>query len=183
MICGDRIRLRADERADLPHFVEWLNDQEVRDGLSYYLPLSQVEEEQWFENMLKSPRDEHPFAIEIRTEDGGWKLIGNCGLFDFNWRCRSAEVGIFIGDKSCWNQGYGTEVMRLMLKHGFESVNLNRIFLRVFATNLRAIRCYEKAGFGSEGRLREAEFKNGQYVDFVLMSVLRSEYVGTSTNR
>ena len=85
-------------------------------------------------------------------------------------------MGIFIGDKSCWNQGYGTEVMRLLLKHGFETLNLNRIYLHVFATNLRAIRCYEKAGYVPEGRLREAEFKNGQYVDFIVMSVLRSEY-------
>lgn len=176
MIYGDRIRLRADERADLPHFVEWLNDPEVREGISYFLPLSQVEEENWYENMLKSPREEHPLAIEVRTDDGSWKLIGNCGLMDINWRCRSAEVGLFIGEKACWNQGYGTEVMRLLLKLGFQSINLNRIYLRVFATNLRAIRCYEKAGFIPEGRLRQAEYKTGQYVDFIVMSVLRSEY-------
>jgi diamine N-acetyltransferase len=176
MIYGDRIRLRADERADLPRFVEWLNDPEVREGISSYLPLSQAIEEQWFENMLKLPRDEQPLGIEIRTEDGGWKLIGNCGLFDFKWRARSAEVGLFIGEKSCWNRGYGTEVMRLLLKHGFETLNLNRIYLHVYATNLRAIRCYEKAGYVPEGCLREAEYKNGQYVDFIVMSVLRSEY-------
>lgn len=176
MIYANRILLRADERADLPLFVQWLNDPEVQEGLSAHLPMSQVEEEQWYENMLKTPRDEHPFAIEIRTADGGWKLIGNCSFFGFNWRCRSAEVGIFIGDKSYWNQGYGTEVMQWMIKHGFETLNLNRVFLRVFATNTRAIRCYEKAGFINEGRLRQAEYKNGQYVDFICMSVLRSEY-------
>lgn len=176
MIYGDRIRLRADERADLPRFTEWLNDPEVREGISIHLPMSQVEEEQWYENMLKTPRDEHPFAIEIRTDDGSWKLIGNCGLFDYNWRSHSAEVGIFIGDKSCWNHGYGTEVMRLMLKHGFETLNLNRVFLRVYANNPRAIRCYEKVGFVHEGRQRQAEYKNGQYVDLLLMSVLREEY-------
>jgi RimJ/RimL family protein N-acetyltransferase len=85
-------------------------------------------------------------------------------------------VGIFIGDKSVWDQGYGTDVMRLLLKHGFETLNLNRIYLKVYATNLRAIRCYEKVGYVPEGRLREASYKHGQYVDFILMSVLRSEY-------
>jgi diamine N-acetyltransferase len=178
MIYGDRIRLRADERADLPQFVEWLNDPEVLEGISNDLPQGQADEDIWFENMLKLPREEHPCAIEARTEDGGWKLIGNCGFFDFNWRSRLAEVGIFIGDKSYWNQGYGTEVMRLLLKVGFEKFNLNRIYLRVYATNLRAIRCYEKVGFISEGRQREAGFKNGQHVDFIMMSVLRSEYTG-----
>ena len=179
MIEGDRIRLRADERADLPLFVAWLNDPEVREGISLYLPQSQVTEEQWFENMLRTPRDEHPFAIEVRNEAGDWQLIGNCGLFDFNWRCRSAEIGILIGDKSCWNQGYGTETMRLMLKHGFETLNLHRIFLQVFATNPGAIRCYEKAGFIHEGRQRQAQYLHGQYVDMLMMSVLRPEYFGS----
>jgi RimJ/RimL family protein N-acetyltransferase len=179
MIYNDRIRLRADERSDLPLFVEWLNDPEVREGISSYLPFSQAIEEQWYEHMLKLPREEHPFGIDIRTGDGGWRLIGNCSMFEFNWRCRSAEVGIFIGDKSCWNQGYGTDVMRLILKHGFETLNLNRIYLHVFANNPRAIRCYEKVGFIHEGRLRQAEFKNNQYVDMLVMSVLHSEYIGT----
>jgi diamine N-acetyltransferase len=179
MIYGERIRLRADERADLPLFVAWLNDPEVCEGISHYIPFSQVEEEQWFENMLKLPKAEHSLAIDIRTEDGGWRLIGNCGFFDFDWHCRCAEVGIFIGDKSVWNQGYGTDAMRLLLKHGFENLNLNRIYLKVYATNLRAIRCYEKVGYVSEGRLREAAYKHGQYVDFIEMSVLRSEYAGT----
>jgi diamine N-acetyltransferase len=176
MIYGDRIRLRADERADLPRFVEWLNDPDVREGISSHLPQSQAEEEQWYETMLKTPHDEHPLAIDVRTEDGGWQLIGNCGFFDLKWRNRSAEVGIFIGDKSRWNQGYGTETMRMLLKHGFETLNLNRIYLNVFASNPRAIRCYEKVGFVHEGRQRQAEYQHGQYIDMLLMSVLRSEY-------
>jgi RimJ/RimL family protein N-acetyltransferase len=53
---------------------------------------------------------------------------------------------------------------------------LNRIFLRVYETNPRAIRSYEKAGFVHEGRMRQAEFKDGEYFDVFLMSVLRSEW-------
>jgi diamine N-acetyltransferase len=175
MLYGKRIRLRSDERSDLPRFVEWLNDPQVRRYLSVCLPISQAGEEQWFEKMLKQPPEEQPLGIEIR--DGAeWRLIGNCGFFDINWRTRSAEVGIFIGDKSCWNQGYGTEVMQLLLKHGFETLNLNRIFLRVDAENLAGIRSYEKTGFVHEARLREAAFHTGKYGDELIMSVLRSEW-------
>jgi RimJ/RimL family protein N-acetyltransferase len=85
-------------------------------------------------------------------------------------------LGIFIGDKRYWNKGYGTEVMRLLLRHGFSTLNLNRVFLRVFETNPRAIRSYEKAGFVFEGRMRQAEFIDGKYCDVILMSVLRSEW-------
>ncbi len=62
MIYGTRIRMRAVERSDLPMFVGWLNNPEVRQGLAHNPPLSQVEEERWFENMLERPGDEHPMA-------------------------------------------------------------------------------------------------------------------------
>lgn len=175
MIYGTRIRLRAIERSDLPLFVGWLNNPEVRQGLAHYRPFSQVEEERWFENMLERPGDEHPMVIEI-SEGDLWRPIGNCSYMDIDWRNRLAEVGIFIGEVGLWNQGYGSEAMVLLLKHGFDTLNLNRIFLRVFESNPRAIRCYEKAGFVLEGRLRQAEFQAGQFVDVLLMSILRQEW-------
>ena len=175
MIYGDRIRLRAPTRSDLPQFVEWLNDPEVKAGLLMALPLSFEDEEAWFENMRKSPAAQHPLVIEVRNGDD-WRMIGNCGFHIIDWRIRSAEVGIFIGDKSYWNRGYGTEVMRLLLRHGFNTLNLNRVALEVFETNPRAIRAYEKAGFVHEGRRRQDMFKDGRYIDVLLMSVLRSEW-------
>lgn len=175
MIVGDRLRLRAPERSDLPKFVAWLNDREVTAGLTMSLPISMAEEEAWFEGMLSNPAAEHPMVIEI-YQDEDWIMVGNCGFHTIDWRSRHAEVGIFIGDKSFWNQGYGTEAMRLLLRHGFHTLNLNRIALQVYETNQRAIRSYEKAGFVLEGRRRQAMFKDGQYVDILMMSVLRSEW-------
>ena len=175
MIYGKRVRLRHVEREDLNQFVEWLNEPEVRQGLSMYLPISHAEEEKWFESVLSSSRDEQPLAIEAQTGDG-WKLIGDCGFFHLDWRNRSAELGIFIGDKSYWNQGYGTEVMRLLLRIGFTTLNLHRIYLRVYDNNPRAVRVYEKTGFVHEGRQRQAEFQDGHYLDLILMSVLRPEW-------
>ena len=175
MIFGDRIRLRAPEREDIPRFVNWLNDPEIRHGLLLYLPMSIAEEENWFDQMLERPAVEHPLVIEIKKEHD-WYAVGNCGVHNIDWRCRSAEVGIFIGEKQIWNQGYGTETMRLLLKHGFETMNLNRISLDVYANNLNAIRSYEKAGFILEGRKRQAMYLDGDYVDILLMSVLRAEW-------
>jgi RimJ/RimL family protein N-acetyltransferase len=140
-----------------------------------YLPISQAQEEQWFADVLKRPRDEQPLAIEARDEQG-WVLIGSCGFHEIDWRNRNAELGILIGEKSYWNRGYGAEVMRLLLRHGFTTLNLHRISLRVFEANPRAIRAYEKAGFIHEGRQRQAEFRDGQYLDVLLMSVLRPEW-------
>lgn len=179
MIYGKRIRFRAVERTDLPMFVSWLNDPEVTAGLLLYLPISLASEEGWFDHMLARPASEHPLVIEVRQGDG-WTPIGNLGFHQIDPRLHSAEVGIFIGEKSMWNQGYGTEAMALLLRHGFDTLNLNRIMLKVYETNPRAIRSYEKVGFVHEGRLRQAEYKDGGYIDVLLMSVLKSEWQARS---
>ena len=175
MIYGERIRLRSIERGDLPHYVEWLNDPEVIEGLMMNLPFSLEDETRWFEGLAGRPAEERPLAIESRDGDG-WRLIGSCAFDNINWKNRAGEVGIAIGYKASWNQGYGTETMQLMLKYGFETLNLNRIFLRVYEYNRRAIRSYEKNGFKLEGQLRQARYQAGRYYDEFIMSVLRSEW-------
>jgi diamine N-acetyltransferase len=180
MLYGDRLRLRAAERSDIPLFVAWLNDPEVRQFLLINLPMSLAEEEQWFEAMQKTPAAEHVLVIEINTDDG-WKSIGNTSFMDIDWRNRSAEIGIFIGEKAYWNQGYGSDTMRLMLRHGFQTLNLNRIWLRVYEQNIRGVRAYEKVGFQHEGNLRQAVFQDGRYCDLKIMSVLRQEWAELTT--
>jgi len=175
IIYGERVRLRGAERSDLEKFLEWINDPEVTEGLTLFLPMSSVDEDKWFEAAMQRVQEEKPLVIDRKVGDG-WQVIGNSSFFEFDWVARFAEVGIMIGEKSIWNQGYGTEVMKLLLRHGFATLNLNRIFLRVYAENKRAIRTYEKAGFVHEGRMRQASYKHGKYSDVLFMSVLRDEW-------
>jgi diamine N-acetyltransferase len=175
IVYGKRVRLRSVERSDLEKFVLWINDPDVTQGLTLFLPMSSVDEEKWFDKVLQRPQEEKPLAIDMK--DGtDWRLIGNSGFFGFDWIARSAEIGIMIGEKTIWDQGYGTEVMKLLLRHGFETLNLNRVCLRVYAENKRAIRTYEKAGFVHEGRMRQAVYKHGTFSDVLYMSVLREEW-------
>ena len=175
IIYGKRIRLRAVEREDVQKFHEWVNDPEVTRSLALYLPMSMRDEESWFDGFGKRDPNEKPLAIEIR-KGKAWKLIGNCAAFGIDMVNRSAELGIMIGAKEEWNKGYGAESMTLLLKHGFETLNLNRLFLRVYEANVRAVRSYEKAGFVFEGKMRQAVYKHGNYDDVLFMSVLRSEW-------
>jgi len=171
-ILGKRIRLRAIERSDIPTFVSWLNDPEVVENLLLYLPISQAQEEQWFEDQLQRT-DQHIFGIE--TLDG--KLIGNVALDEVNWKDRSAVLGIVIGEKDYWDEGYGTDAICTLLGFAFREMNLHRVSLHVFDDNTRAIRCYEKSGFQHEGRMREAEFSRGRYRDELVMGILRREFL------
>jgi RimJ/RimL family protein N-acetyltransferase len=112
------------------------------------------------------------FAIE--TKDG--QHIGNTNLFNVQPENRCAELGIMIGEKSCWSRGYGTDALRTLLRFGFEEMNLHRIALNVYAFNERGIACYRKVGFIEEGRMRERIYTEGAYHDLIWMSVLRREW-------
>lgn len=180
---GKRIRLRAAEKEDINLFLVWVNDPEVTEHLMLAYPMARFEEDRWYENMMSLPAAEHVMVIEVQDESraNGYRPIGTCQFHNLDWRCRSAEVGIMIGEKAFWNQGYGTETMKLLLKHGFETLNLHRLWLRVYDKNKRGIRAYEKAGYRYEGKFREAHFQNGQYDDVHFMSVLRQEWMAKPT--
>ena len=87
------------------------------------------------------------------------------------------EIGIVIGEKEYWNQGYGTEAIVTVLRFMFTEMNLHRVMLRVFDFNHRAQRCYEKCGFVLEGRLRQSFYHQGQYCDELVMGLLRDDYL------
>jgi RimJ/RimL family protein N-acetyltransferase len=176
MIHGERVRLRATERDDVKKFYVWVNDPDVTKYLSLYLPMSTVDEENWFDAMTRRDQSEKTLVIEMRDGEN-WKVIGNCGVFGIDPVNRFGELGIMLGEKDEWNKGYGTETMILLLRHCFDTLNLNRTYLQVYADNARAIRSYEKAGFVEEGRLREAVYRYGKYENVIIMSILRSEWL------
>lgn len=172
MLQGERVVLRAIERDDLPNYVRWLNDEQVLRYFGFYRPMSLVQEERWYEATLDNP-GMLAFAVEYEG-----RHVGGAGLDHIDGKNASAEVGLFIGEPELWDKGLGGDVLRTLLRYGFEQLNLNRIQLRVFATNERAVHLYEKVGFQHEGRWREAEFRHGRYHDMLWMSVLRREWTG-----
>jgi RimJ/RimL family protein N-acetyltransferase len=139
-----------------------------------YLPFSMAQEERWFEQVQERLDKQELVMLTIETSDGAH--IGNISLFDVNWKDRHAELGITIGDKDYWNQGYGSDAIRTMLRVAFDDMNLHRVFLRVHADNPRGIQCYQKVGFQEEGTLRESVFRGGRYHDAHVMSILESEF-------
>ena len=178
MITGKYVRLRAIEREDIQRFTRWVNDPDVIKYTTLNAPISLAMEEKWFDQQVETaPTKSQVLAVEARVGND-WVHIGACDLRAIEPVNRAAEFGIMIGDKAHWNEGFGTETVKLMLKHGFEDLNLNRIYLYVVAEHSRGIKAYEAAGFKKEGVLRQALYKNGVYNDVVLMSVLHSEWKG-----
>ncbi|MGX5827947.1 GNAT family N-acetyltransferase [Mesorhizobium sp. 43Arga] len=110
----------------------------------------------------------------------GGALIGEAVLNGIDWPNKTASFRIVIWEATGRDRGHGTEAAALLLRHGFETLGLNRIELEVYAFNPRAGRVYEKLGFRLEGTRREALIWDGEAVDAHIMSLLKREYSGAS---
>ncbi len=173
-LIGPTIYLRPIERTDAPTFAPWLNDPEVARFLVARRPINLDAEEAYIWGITDSDTD-LVLGIVVRESD---MLIGATGLHQIDHRNRHAGFGITLGDKSVWGHGYGTEAMRLIVRHAFETLNLHRVWLHVYEYNTRGIRTYEKVGFQHEGRLRQDNFREGRYWDTLVMAILREEWKG-----
>ena len=169
---GQLVRLRAHEPEDEPLLYQWFNDPEVTEHLSLRYPVSHRQERGFIERVGDISYEAAEFAVE-RLSDG--VMIGGAGLHADAPENRSAVLGIALGDKSGWDGGYGTDTMRTLCRFGFETMNLHRIQLDVFAGNDRARHVYEKVGFQVEGCRRQAFFKHGRYLDIYVMGLLEGE--------
>lgn len=172
---GDKVRLAALSKADLPRFGELMSNV----GLLRFISAGQVfpftvkNEEDWY-NSVREDRDQIVFTVRTLEDD---TLLGSCGYNNIRWQARNARVGINLADESRWGQGYGTDAMQVLLRYGFMEMNLHRVSLDVFSYNHRAIASYEKVGYQHEGRLRQTILRDGVYHDTLLMGILRNEWL------
>ena len=169
---GERIYFRPIEMEDDALLRRWINDPAVWRTLRIRPPVNAFRERAWIEALSKDPT-QTVFGLVVKEDQ---RLIGTVGLVHIQAAERSAELGISIGEVAYWERGYGREVVALMVRYGFEELNLNRIGLQVYGDNWRAIRCYQKAGFVHEGCLTQAAYRNGRYQDVYLFAILREQW-------
>jgi RimJ/RimL family protein N-acetyltransferase len=178
MLRGKSVLLRPVRRSDISYFLKWFNDPDVAQYLAWYLPMTEMSEEKFIEELgTTRAKSDVPFVIEV-IKGTSAKAIGICGLHQIDAKDRSGTFGIVIGEKDCWSKGYGVEAARLLINYGFAQLNLHRISSGALAFNERSIKLHKKLGFQEEGRLRQAMFRNGQYHDHVQFGILREEWKG-----
>ncbi|GGS13976.1 MULTISPECIES: GNAT family N-acetyltransferase [Actinokineospora] len=173
-LTGRLVRLRAMEPEDADTVWRWHNDPEVVTWLTgiYPEPLAAIRK-RWADRPANS-FERTVFGIETIAEG---RLIGVIVLRDATPETARAELDVYIGEKDCWDGGYGTEALRLMCRFGFEFMRLHAIELSVVDENERARHVYRKIGFVEEGKLREAFRRNGKWHDVYVMSMLEGELI------
>src|SRR5215469_9816576 len=115
----------------------------------------------------------YAFAIYERTT---MRLIGFVDLRNINYRQRTAELGIMIGEHDCWGKGYGTETLYLVLDYAFSMLGLHNIMLSMAGSNERALRTYRRVGFREIGRRREIGSIGNTFIDAIFMDCLSTEF-------
>ncbi|NLN16626.1 MAG: GNAT family N-acetyltransferase [Firmicutes bacterium] len=166
-LIGEKVDLRPIQEEDLPELIRWGQNRQLQYLMDGEYPQDLGEAHRW---LREARADRGTKLLAIVTKDD--RLIGEIELVHISWRRRECELRIRIGKEEDRNQGHGTDAIMTMLLYAFSSLHLERVYLRVYSFNKRAIRCYTKCGFRKEGRLRRP---NDREHEIILMEVLRSE--------
>lgn len=171
---GTEIHLRALQESDCQgNYLNWFNDPEVcRFNGHHLFPYRQEEAQQYVRSAEVSTSD-LVLAIVLTTTD---RHIGNVALQNIHPVHRTAEFAIVLGEKDCWGKGYSKQAARLILDHGFCTLNLRRIECGTATTNLPMRKLAESLGMKEEGCRRQALFREDRYLDIVEYGLLKEEY-------
>ena len=143
---NSKVILRPIDENDTDNIVTWRNRESVKCHFIYQKPFTIEGHTAWLQNMVKTGNVAQ-FIIYSQALE---KDVGSVFLRDIDPDNRKAEYGIFIGEDDARGHGIGTAAAKLIIKYGFDELGLHKIFLPVFADNIRAIKSYGKAGFRQE---------------------------------
>lgn len=163
---GIYLRLMTAEDTDL--IVAWRNKDAVRKNFIYQELFTREGHENWVKNKVETGQVVQMIICDAVTN----RPFGSVYIRDIDRENNKAEYGIFIGEDDARGRGMGTAAAKLMLRYCFQEEGLHRVYLRALASNLQAIRSYEKAGFVREGLLKDDVRIGGEYFDIQWMAAV-----------
>jgi RimJ/RimL family protein N-acetyltransferase len=170
MIAGEHVILRAFEREDAERCYRWMNDPNIVRTLKSRYPIAFQGEVEWLDRAMNPNSNERHFAIE-RKDDR--THIGNASIHDIDWVSRTGWFGLFIGEPTAWNRGFGSDAIGILVRFAFDEMNLVKLRINVFDYNERAKHVLLGHGFVEEGTLRRDFYREGAYHDIVILSRFR----------
>ncbi len=174
MIPYGKVYLTELDRSNAETIRGWLNDPEIhRFLLVGHIPITREQEERYYDMHSEAGQSGYVFEIHVAA-DG--RYIGNCGLNGVDLVHRHGEIGIAIGDKTAWGQGFGSDAVVACLVFAFQTLGLHRVSIRVHEEHTRAAVLYKRLGFVETGREREYVFQEGHFQDEIILDMLECEF-------
>ena len=169
---GSLVYFRPLERADIERgWHGWINDPVANEHLLGAFPVTKDELNRYYDT--SQPPSSVMFAVCTKEDE---KYIGNVRLGSIDWVNRICTYGRLLGDPAYRGKGYGTDALILLLRYGFHTLGMNRIWSTADSMNDISLRSNEKVGMKQEGRMRQALYRDGAYRDTIILSMLREDF-------
>lgn len=176
---GERTRLRPASwgfsEPEMRRRYRWSQDEvlqywsgSIPSGRSYTHFTSTVGQRDW-------PDDGRRISYAILKKDDG-ELIGMVSCYNIDRKAHTGEIGIYLGEKDYWGQGYGTDALMTFVRHLFTDLDFDWVYLHTYQSNLRAQRSYMRVGF----ELRETKRRYAPRVGYheeVRMTIDRERFL------
>ena len=177
MLRGSIVGLRAIEEEDLSLLLKWRNKPDFRKYFREYRELGLNQQRNWYEQKVLN--DEHTRMFSIVELDTG-DLLGACGLCYIDWQNQCADFSIYIGKSDLYIDSlYAVEAAKLMIKYGFEELNLHRLWTEIYSIDEKKKEFFKILGFSHEATHLETHWTEGKWVDSWYYRLLRLEINNT----
>ena len=174
-INGETIFLTPPRSEWVEKYIQWFNDPKIRKYLRNPFPSILEDFKKWIES--EDPRGikrEIIFTIYHEKDD---IPIGIMGLERISWFDKHARMFIIVGEPKYWDKNITIESGRLILKYGFEELNLHKIYIEIFSLDENLKETIEEMGFKRELTLKEEVFMDGKYLDCERFAIFDNEWM------
>ncbi|RLL70075.1 GNAT family N-acetyltransferase [Streptomyces sp. Z26] len=154
-ISTDRLVLRPLEEADLPAFVEMMNDELVAVWTSVPTPYTEADARDWIRRRAPAERTAGRGIVFAVTEFLTQRLVGSVQLKNTDWHLLTSELS-YVTAPWARGEGYASESVLAAVQWLFQAQKFERLELRTAADNTAAQQVAQKLGCISEGVLRNA---------------------------
>jgi RimJ/RimL family protein N-acetyltransferase len=175
VIQGNLVRLRPPKLADAEVMATWFEDLESTRYLGRRNPPSVEMEKEWLETTAKDPN-----SVIWVVEVAGL-AVGSTGIREIDWKNAFGTTGTFIGDRTVWGKGVGTETMQLRARYAFTQMPLRKLKSSYFDGNVASGKAQAAAGYQEVGRFRADRYVEGRWVDEIITELLREDWAKTNS--
>ena len=172
MLLGELCYLRPIEVDDSERIRNWRLKREVSNYFPSFEPISLQKQKNWMAHALD---DDNSYYFIICDKISS-NPVGLIFLTDIDRINQNAEFGYYIGETEYQGAGIAIEAELLLLNYAFNIQNMHKVYCESLAYNKKVLSIHSSFGFKNDGLKRHHIYKNGDWNDLIVMSVLKEEF-------